>query len=167
MGGMTLGGISLPNGAAFDVLTARIDRQEQDDAVLPETLVPLAAADASQAVNANQPRPFVIAMGAPMMWTINGRTYEMGNVGADERVKLGTTEIWEFANLGGMGGMGGRVWAAWAWRIQCTFTVYSSASCHARWMKPNAQVGKRSARALSTKAGKTRCWSCRVNGRKS
>jgi FtsP/CotA-like multicopper oxidase with cupredoxin domain len=104
MGGM-MGG-AFPNGAAFDVLTVRVERQEQDDAVLPETLVPLAAADASQAINANQPRPFVLAMTAPMLWTINGRTYEMDNVGADERVRFGTTEIWEFANLGGMGGMG-------------------------------------------------------------
>ena len=109
MGGM-MGGIS-PNGAAFDVLTVRVDRQEQDDAVLPKTLVPVPAADASQAINAAQPRPFVIAMSAGMMWTINGRTYEMGKVGADERVKFGSTEIWEFANVGGMG-MGGQVWAA-------------------------------------------------------
>ncbi len=46
-------------------------------------------------------------MTSPMLWTINGRTYEMNKVGADERVKFGTTEIWEFANPGGMGGMGG------------------------------------------------------------
>ncbi len=91
------------------MLTVRVERQEQDDAVLPKTLVPVPAADASQAINAAQPRPFVLAMTAPMLWTINGRTYEMDNVGADERVKFGTTEIWEFANLGGMG-MGGQVW---------------------------------------------------------
>jgi blue copper oxidase len=100
-------GGTLPNGAAFDVLTVRVERQEQDDAVLPKTLVPLPAADASQASNAAQPRPFVVAMTAPMLWTINGRIYEMDNVGDDERVKFGSTEIWEFANVGGMG-MGGR-----------------------------------------------------------
>ncbi len=55
MGGM-MGG-TLPNGAAFDVLTVRVERQEQDDAVMPKTLVPVPAADASQAINAARRAP--------------------------------------------------------------------------------------------------------------
>lgn len=56
-----------------DVLTVRVDREEQDDAVLPKKLVTVPAADVSQAINADQPRPSVLAMTAPMMWTINGK----------------------------------------------------------------------------------------------
>ena len=41
-----------------------------------------------------------------MNWTINGRTYQHDAVAADEIVRLGTTEVWAFENLGGMGMMG-------------------------------------------------------------
>lgn len=40
-------------------------------------------------------------------WTINGRTFEIEGVAADEVVRLGADEVWEFSNQGaGMGGMG-------------------------------------------------------------
>lgn len=40
-------------------------------------------------------------------WTINGRTFELEGVAADEVVRLGADEVWAFANQGaGMGGMG-------------------------------------------------------------
>jgi FtsP/CotA-like multicopper oxidase with cupredoxin domain len=43
-----------------------------------------------------------------MVWTLNGRTFEMEDVTREEIVKLGDLEIWEFENrLGsGMGMMG-------------------------------------------------------------
>jgi FtsP/CotA-like multicopper oxidase with cupredoxin domain len=41
-----------------------------------------------------------------MRWTINGRTFQMEDVAEDKIVRLGSTEVWEFANTtGGMGMM--------------------------------------------------------------
>jgi blue copper oxidase len=111
MGGMMHGASTLSNGAAFEVLTVRVEREEEDDAVLPAVLVPVERLETSEAGNAGQPRRFVLAMTGPMQWTINGRSFEMDDVAVDEQVKLGTTEIWEFANVmeppAGGRGMGG------------------------------------------------------------
>jgi hypothetical protein len=40
-----------------------------------------------------------------MQWTINGRTFRMEEVADDEVVRIGTKEVWEFANTGGGMGM--------------------------------------------------------------
>ena len=44
-----------------------------------------------------------------MVWTLNGRTFDMKSVTKDEIVRLGDLEIWEFENVAGngMGMMGG------------------------------------------------------------
>ena len=39
---------------------------------------------------------------ARMRWTLNGRTFDMNGVAPNERLKLDTTEDWEFDNSGGM-----------------------------------------------------------------
>jgi FtsP/CotA-like multicopper oxidase with cupredoxin domain len=66
-----------------------------------------AVLDAAQAVNANAPRVFTLAMGRGMRWTINGRQFTMTDVARDERVQLGDIEVWEFYNQGSNGmGMG-------------------------------------------------------------
>ena len=47
-------------------------------------------------------------MRPPNGWTLNGRTFQMTAVAPEERVKMGSIEIWEFINEGGGGmGMGG------------------------------------------------------------
>jgi len=51
-----------------------------------------------------------LRMQPPGGWTLNGRSFQMTAVAPDERVRLGSTEIWEFVNEGGgrggmMGGM--------------------------------------------------------------
>ncbi|HLQ01370.1 MAG TPA: multicopper oxidase domain-containing protein, partial [Burkholderiales bacterium] len=50
-----------------------------------------------ETVNFGSPRLFRLTMGM-MRWGINGRTFDMDGVADDEIVKLGTTEVWEFAN---------------------------------------------------------------------
>ncbi len=105
---------SLPNGAAFDIMTFAVTEAVAHTVTLPATLLPVETLAAAVAVNAAAPRPFVFAMDDAMRWTINGRTFEMDAVADDEKVRFGDTEIWELVNLmaapvpaatGGMAGM--------------------------------------------------------------
>lgn len=99
MSGMMHEPPALPNGAAFDVLTATVSATTAGALrSAPVTLTPIARLATTDAVNAQQPRVWRLAMDDAMNWTINGRSYEMGVVADDERVTFGATEIWEFVN---------------------------------------------------------------------
>ena len=105
MGGMNMSDDpALPQGAPFPVLTVRVASEASETDTLPERLTTVETLDASAAANADDPRTFALAARG-MEWTINGETYEMGNVNPDTQVALGTTEIWEFANLADAGMM--------------------------------------------------------------
>ena len=95
----------IPNGAPFDVLTARIG-EGQNDATPPKILSSIAPENPADAVNAEAPKRFVIQM-SHMVGLINGRRYAMNDVAPDETVTMGTMELWDFVNpLGGRGMMG-------------------------------------------------------------
>lgn len=105
---------TLPNGAAFDIMTFAVTEAVTHNLSLPAALLPVEKLNAQTTVNAAQPRTFVFAMDDAMKWTINGRTFEMDVVAEDEKVRFGDTEIWELINLmeapvpvaaGGMAGM--------------------------------------------------------------
>lgn len=113
MGGMMGGGMmgmmaqsGLANGAPFPVLKVRIERREKTTSALPNRLTPIPAPSLEEAVNRGRPRVFNLTM-SRMQWSIDGRTFEMTEVADEEKVRLGTTEIWEFRNdaSGGMGKM--------------------------------------------------------------
>jgi FtsP/CotA-like multicopper oxidase with cupredoxin domain len=53
--------------------------------------------NASNVPNFATPRTFTLDM-QQMVWTINGRVYEMMEVADDEKVWLGDTEAWEWVN---------------------------------------------------------------------
>ncbi len=112
MGGGMMGGRNrgnaLPNGSGFELATFKIVKEENATSQLPSVLSRIPPADSGTAVNANNPRRFVFAMGMGSA-TINGRTFEMTRVADDEIVKLNTTEVWELVNGGSGGGgmMGG------------------------------------------------------------
>jgi FtsP/CotA-like multicopper oxidase with cupredoxin domain len=99
MMGMMHAAPSLPNGAAFDVMTFAVTEAVAHTVTLPATLLPVETLAAATAVNAAAPRPFVFAMDDAMNWTINGRTFEMDTVADDEKVRFGDTELWELVNL--------------------------------------------------------------------
>lgn len=88
---------ALPNGAAFDVLTVRVAQAEAETLTLPAQLARLARLQAADAVNADQPRPFAMGM-AGGAWLLNGKTFVMDEVNDDEKVALGSVEVWEFIN---------------------------------------------------------------------
>jgi len=98
MMGMMHAAPSLPNGAAFDIMTFAVTEVVAHTVTLPATLLPVETLAAAMAVNA-APRPFVFAMDDAMNWTINGRTFEMDAVADDEKVRFGDTELWELVNL--------------------------------------------------------------------
>ena len=88
---------ALPQGVLFDVATFTVEEDVADELALPDTLTAVETLGA-QAVNAGAPRQFRLFMDATGAWTINGRSFEMDAVAEDERVALGSTEIWELIN---------------------------------------------------------------------
>ncbi|MBW2442861.1 MAG: multicopper oxidase domain-containing protein [Deltaproteobacteria bacterium] len=104
MGG---GGDGLPNGAGFTIFRVRVNRAEETVLTLPQRLSAIERYDPADAVNPEDPKRFHLVM-RHMAWTINGRTFQMEQVAAEERVALNSLEVWEFINEGGgMGMMGG------------------------------------------------------------
>ena len=99
---------SMAQGAAFPILTVRIEREVQETIALPSRLSSINRPSPAEAVNTNNPRTIAMQMRMPGGWTLNGRTFDMTGVANDEIVRLGSTEVWEFVNQGGgMGMMGG------------------------------------------------------------
>ena len=100
MGGMTMQmpeTAALPNGAPFDVLTVQVERQEAETLVLPAQLAQMERFQAKAAVNAAQPRPFVLSM-SNGQWLLNGKAFVMDEVDESEKVAFGAFELWEFVN---------------------------------------------------------------------
>lgn len=116
MGGTMMGGMempettTLPQGTEYPILTVNIARESAESLTLPERLSTITRYPLAEAINAESPRIFEIAM-INEVWTINGRSYEMNAVAEDEVVKAGTLELWEFINVVNdgerMGNMGG------------------------------------------------------------
>jgi len=105
-GGMMGGGSSqVPNGREFDIYSFTVTSQEGPQKTLPSRLSDPGSIDVSRAVNRNSPRQFNFSF-ERMQWVINGETFEMKEVAEWEKVRLNTTEIWEFINGGGGRGMG-------------------------------------------------------------
>ena len=99
-GGM-MGGGTLPNGAAFNVMRFEITTQVADDVTLYTSLP--ANADINTrltALDATVTRSFVMSMGMGMQFFINGKVFDMNRV--DEVVASGATEIWEISNTSAM-----------------------------------------------------------------
>ncbi|NNE38468.1 MAG: multicopper oxidase domain-containing protein, partial [Gammaproteobacteria bacterium] len=95
MMGMNQGGLA--NGAPFDILRLQVARQSQRQHQLPSRLSTINWPDVSDAVNQNSPRQIRLQMGRGRV-ALNNRTFEMMDVANDEKVKLNSTEVWEFNN---------------------------------------------------------------------
>ncbi len=113
MGGGMMGGrgrgmagaSALGLGDPFDILTVRVEKKSNERATLPDRLSTIEKLNPRDAVAT---KTIALTMRPPNGWTLNGRTFQMTAVAPEERVKLGSIEIWEFVNNGGgMGMMGG------------------------------------------------------------
>ena len=96
-----MGNSSLTAGAQFPIFKVNVARKTNARLELPERLSAISWPRLQDAVNRAKPRTFRITM-AQMQWGFNGRSFEMMAVAPNEVVKLGTTEVWEFANDSGM-----------------------------------------------------------------
>lgn len=114
MGGTMMGGMempettTLPQGEHYTVLTVNIAQESSNVLPLPERLTTIERYTLDNAINANAPRTFEIAM-LNEVWSLNGRNFELDAVQDDEIVQANTLEVWEFVNVvngGSMGNMG-------------------------------------------------------------
>jgi FtsP/CotA-like multicopper oxidase with cupredoxin domain len=96
----------LPNGSEFPVFRVSVQRRVKETQPLPRKLSYISRVSPKTAINFYSPRRFYLSLGH-MRWTINGRTFQMEDVAEDEIVRLGSMEVWEFANTGGGMGMMG------------------------------------------------------------
>jgi FtsP/CotA-like multicopper oxidase with cupredoxin domain len=84
-------------GTVFDILTVNVARKAAMSPALGP-LPPLTVRyDANNVPNLASPRPFTLEM-SRMVWTINGRVFEMMEVAPDEMVYCDETMAWEWIN---------------------------------------------------------------------
>lgn len=98
---------SLEMGSRLNLFSIHIKNKVERQFNVPSKLSTLEKPAPQDAVNFNNPRKFVFGMGDHMRWTINNKTFEMNEVADWEKVKLYTSEVWEFVNGGGGRGMMG------------------------------------------------------------
>ncbi|MDY0401920.1 multicopper oxidase family protein [Sulfurovum sp.] len=79
--------------APMDIMQFHVTEKILDTQVLPEKLIPIPRLQASDAVNTRRITMEIIAGG---IWTLDQKPFDMHRV--DQRVKLGSTEIWEIKN---------------------------------------------------------------------
>jgi FtsP/CotA-like multicopper oxidase with cupredoxin domain len=95
------------NGVEIDICSFEVTNTQGPALKLSEgfEMININRIQATDAVNRNNPRTFRF-YNERMQWVINGRTFEMTEVAEWEKVKLNTTEVWEFVNGDDGGGMG-------------------------------------------------------------
>jgi FtsP/CotA-like multicopper oxidase with cupredoxin domain len=85
----------LPQGAAISLMTLRVSGAAGPRVRLPARL---SAPPDRWTVNVGEPVRRVPLSFRQMNWFLAGRTFEMENIAADERVAAGSTHVWEFVN---------------------------------------------------------------------
>jgi FtsP/CotA-like multicopper oxidase with cupredoxin domain len=105
MGGRMMSASGPANGTGFDICKFTVTSESGERKSLPGTFQNINSIQESEAENAGSPRQFRF-YNQRMQWVINGETFEMRGVADWEKVKLNTTEIWEFINGDNGRGMG-------------------------------------------------------------
>jgi FtsP/CotA-like multicopper oxidase with cupredoxin domain len=90
---MDTAGVSQPQGAPFTLMTLRVTGAAGPRVVAPQRL----SADGFRAAAAAPVRRVPLTF-RQMNWLLDGRTFGMADVAAEETVAAGSTHIWELAN---------------------------------------------------------------------
>lgn len=106
MGGMNMMAGGNGNGDAVDICRIKVNADAVSKRTLPRSLTPIETLHPGNADNVTDPRVFTLDM-AMMEGQLNGRSFKMNQVADDEKVRLGSEEIWEFRNRNGGGPMAG------------------------------------------------------------
>ncbi|HWI17982.1 MAG TPA: multicopper oxidase domain-containing protein [Vicinamibacterales bacterium] len=103
MGGRGMGsGSAVPNGAPLRAMTLRARARRGPSYRVPDRL---STFDADWTLRTDlQVRRVPLTM-QRMAWLLGGRTFEMGEVAADETIAAGETRVWEFENRANPMGM--------------------------------------------------------------
>jgi blue copper oxidase len=104
--GSTMQGNSSPeNGAPLDLYTFNLTQEKGKTLKLPQNLSEIEEITPTEAVNYDNPKKFHF-YNERMNWVINGETFDMNEVADWEKVKINTTEVWQFINGDDGSGMG-------------------------------------------------------------
>jgi len=104
-GGM-MGGNSLPAGGDYPVMKVKVVKKANSNDSLPDRLTPITPLRTADAENADAPRSIKLSM-RRMSALLNGRSYKMNDIRADEIIPVNTLQLMEFDNgYGGRRGMG-------------------------------------------------------------
>jgi FtsP/CotA-like multicopper oxidase with cupredoxin domain len=110
MHGRMMGGGDLPLGSDYAVLKVKVSRQSQVQDKLPEQLTTIKPLRLQDAANVDSPRNILLSM-RHMSALLNGRSYKMDDVRADEIIPVNTLQVIAFDNGFSGGGMGGMMMA--------------------------------------------------------
>lgn len=89
----------------MQLYTLNVSDEKGKTLELPQNLSEIQQIEASKAVNQDSPKQFHF-YNERMNWVINGETFDMEEVADWEKVKLNTTEVWQFINGDDGSGMG-------------------------------------------------------------
>ncbi|MBM3990204.1 MAG: multicopper oxidase family protein [Planctomycetes bacterium] len=95
-------GVSMGQGAQLDLLTVQVTQSQPETLQLPATLSTIQAYVPQQATNYGNPRSFAISFSPGIGFTLNGGTFQMTGVAANEIVRRDTLEHVRITNTTGM-----------------------------------------------------------------
>jgi FtsP/CotA-like multicopper oxidase with cupredoxin domain len=96
MGYTPAGQSMLAQGAAFNVFKVHIQGAKKTSLTIP-MLVGKHQYRLQDAVNINSPRTIYLRM-QHMIWTLNGRVFELDSIAPDEYLPFEQLEVWDFVN---------------------------------------------------------------------
>jgi FtsP/CotA-like multicopper oxidase with cupredoxin domain len=94
-GAVGTGGKALPPGAPMDILPIVVERRERSIFTLPTAL---SSYDDAWTPTATVPTRVVEIDFRMMRFLLNGREFDLEDVASDERIRAGTTHVWELDN---------------------------------------------------------------------